>query len=171
MPIRSTLIRWSGALLATLLFIATPVMAETSEKSGSGFRHYDRVENPGTRSAGVRGVLLYKGKYLQPLPGVIKTPIGSFHYIESPILFEPQGWFPVQDVVVAHTTESIDPATLQKGTYTGPRLVGTPDDWCYLTASDTWIAPHLLATNDRLNPFRLQDTLPFDPTRNRKPGF
>ncbi len=170
MLIRSTRIQWVGIALASLLFMSPAVMAKTTEKSGGGFRYYDRVENPGTRSAGVRGVLLYKGKYLQPLTGAIKTPIGSFHYIESPILFEPQGWFPVQDIVIANATESLDPATLQKGTYKGPRLLGTPEDWCYLATSDTWLAPHLLATNDRLNPFRLQDSLPLDSPRPKKPA-
>lgn len=113
MPIRTSLTRFFATFIAVLFIAPVTTMAGTTEKSGSSFRYYERVENPGTRSAGVRGVLLYKGNYLQPLPGAIKTPIGSFHYIESPILFEPQGWFPVQDLAIVQTTNSIDAAAAQ----------------------------------------------------------
>lgn len=153
------------AFLAVLMTAGTVhAVGKSVEKSGMGFKYYEKVENPGTRSAGVRGVLLYQGHYLKPVAGDIKTPIGSFTYIESPLLFKPQGWFPTQDIIVTNTSEPISAEMLQKGQYKGALRVGTPDDWCYIAATDTWMAPKLLATSDRLNPFLLDDSLTTQPS-------
>lgn len=147
------------AFLAALMAVGTANAVEKSvETTGMGFKYYEKVENPGTRSAGVRGVLLYQGHYLEPVGGDIKTPIGSFSYIQSPLLFKPQGWFPTQNIVVANTTEPVSAEMLQKGQYKGARRVGTPDDWCYIVATDSWIAPNLIPTHDSLNPFLFDDS-------------
>ena len=109
--------------------------------SGAGvFVYRQWVEAEGTRSAGERGELLYEGTPLRG-SGILKTPIGTFSFARSDRLWEPQGWFPIRDLTTEDSAVSIDPQALSKGSYPGPKRVGTPADWCYAPEMDVWFAP------------------------------
>ena len=116
-----------------------------SPKSAAGFSYLEKLENAGSKSAGVRGELRFQGRLLQSTGGQIHTPIGSFHYVSSEFLWNPQGWFPMAAVPVHSTAERITPAMLQAGRYQGARREGTPETWCYLPLYDTWSDPLQLA--------------------------
>lgn len=115
-----------------------------AEKPGhlTDFSYSEIVENPGSKSAGVRGELRYRGHLVPPEIGQIKTPIGSYHYLTSALLWRPQGWFPAKEFSVGNTLERITPTILQAGRYPGPRRDGTPENWCYLPLENSWIDPN-----------------------------
>lgn len=106
------------------------------------FSYTEIVENPGSKSAGVRGELRYRGHLVPPEIGQIKTPIGSYHYLTSALLWRPQGWFPAKEFSVGSTQDRITPTMLQAGRYSGPRRDGTPENWCYLPLENSWIDPN-----------------------------
>lgn len=115
-----------------------------AKESDSGVFVYKQfIAGRGTKSAGLRGALLYEGLHLQR-PGTLKTPIGTFHNQHADLPWHPQGWFPAEEVVVKDTAVSIDPTEVKKGFYKGPRKAGTPSDWCYAPDDDTWYSPSLL---------------------------
>lgn len=111
------------------------------QQSAAGFSYVETLENPGSKSAGVRGELRFQGRLLQSTGGQIQTPIGSYHYVSSEFLWNPQGWFPMAAVPVRSTAEGITPEMLKTGRYQGARREGTPETWCYLPLHDTWIDP------------------------------
>lgn len=157
-------------LIASLLMVSNTfagnVSEEAVEKSGMGFTHLQKTENPGSKSAGVRGVLLFEGLPIQQVSGGIRTPIGSFTFLESNLLFRPQGWFPVADIVVPSSPESVTSEMLQKGSYSGGLRIGTPAEWCYLVASNLWINPRLLVSSPPVHPLlknRIEDRKPVTP--------
>ncbi|SFN91221.1 hypothetical protein SAMN05660284_02512 [Formivibrio citricus] len=113
-------------------------------KSAIGFSYTQTIDNPGSKSAGVRGKLHYKGQAFQPGIGQIKTPIGSYHYMTSDRLWDPQGWFPMPDSRISTTSDPITPAMLKNGRYQGPLRAGTPETWCYLPLENAWVAPQQL---------------------------
>lgn len=113
-------------------------------KSACGFTYRETIDNPGSKSAGVRGNLHYRGQAFQPGIGQIKTPVGSYHYMMSDRLWDPQGWFPVPDFRISTTSDPITPSMLKNGRYQGPLRVGTPETWCYLPLEDAWVAPQQL---------------------------
>lgn len=116
--------------------------AEGDKKDLAGFAYEETTANAGSKSAGSRGSLSFAGR---PLLGYsfrqIRTPIGSFFYIESDRLWEPQGWFRIADIAVKSVDAMIPAAALAAGTYQGPRRVGTPGDWCYDLQRDAWFDP------------------------------
>jgi len=114
------------------------------KKSPGGFAYAETIANEGTKSAGVRGILSYDGVPLRGFPGRIRTPIGSFWWVESERLWEAQGWFPTADIAVASVPEPITAAALATGSYRGALRLGTPKDWCYLPERDTWSDPKKL---------------------------
>lgn len=119
--------------------------AESSPtKSASGFTYTETIDNPGSKSAGVRGNLHYNGQAFLPGIGQIKTPVGSYHYMTSDRLWDPQGWFPVPEFQISTTSDPITPAMLQNGRYQGAFRAGTPETWCYLPLEDAWVAPQQL---------------------------
>jgi hypothetical protein len=148
-------------LIASLFIVAnthaSKVNEETAKKSGMGFTYQQKTENPGSKSAGVRGVLLYKGRPIQPVMGGIRTPIGSYTFVESNLLFRPQGWFPVAEIVTPQIPEPVTAEMLQKGIYSGGLRIGTPSDWCYLAASNLWIDPRLLTSGESVHPLIKND--------------
>lgn len=137
------LLRLMMGLLLSLAIVST-ASAGTGEKSGMGFTYYEKMDNAGSKSAGVRGVLRFNGHNIRPSTDYIKTPIGSFHYVESNLPWKPQGWFPMEDIVAPNSPEPVTDEMLQKGSYAGGSRTGTPADWCYLTTSNQWIDPRQL---------------------------
>ena len=120
-------------------------LTDYDKRSQGEFAYAQEVENPGTRSAGVRGLLTFKGLRIRGYDGRrLRTPIGSFHYRESQLLWEPQGWFPNADIPFKAAEVRIDRAVLSSGSYKGERRIGTPEDWCYDPGVDTWYNPELL---------------------------
>lgn len=121
------------------------VVAGDDKKNPGGYAYVEEIENPGSKSAGVRGLLTFNRLWLRGYAGQqLRTPIGSFHYLESQLLWEPQGWFPMADIPVKTADEMIDGSALISGSYKGVLRVGTPEDWCYDPGLDTWYAPELL---------------------------
>ncbi|MDD4930244.1 MAG: hypothetical protein PHP85_13340 [Gallionella sp.] len=127
---------WLGMLLFTIQ-IAIP-----AEQNAMGFAYQETMENAGSKSAGVRGQLTFNGF---PVLGFrsqqLRTPIGSYFYAESELLWEPQGWFPMDEIAVKEIRMRISDQDLLRGSYTGPRRKNTPEDWCYAPQMDTWFAP------------------------------
>jgi len=120
-------------------------LSDYGNKGHGGFHYSQEIQNPGSRSAGLRGFLTYKGFGLRGYDGrQIRTPIGSFHFIESPRLWESQGWFPMADIPVTVSEVVIDQPALNSGSYKGELRIGTPEDWCYDPGADTWYKPELL---------------------------
>jgi hypothetical protein len=117
---------------------SAPSERRTSDAGTFVYRQF--VAGAGTKSAGLRGTLLYEGRPLQHT-GTLRTPIGTFHYVAGNLPWHPQGWFPADEITVRDSAVSIDPAELKKGRYTGPRKAGTPSDWCYAPDEDTWYSP------------------------------
>jgi hypothetical protein len=109
-----------------------------------GFAHEIRVTQPGSRSEGRQGVLTFQGRAITGLPGRIRTPIGTFFHIESDQLWNPQGWFPTEDLAITTGTQPFTPADRTDGSYRGPWRPGTPGEWCYLPHLDSWIDPRRL---------------------------
>lgn len=121
------------------------VVAGDDKRDPGGYAYVEEIENPGSKSAGVRGLLTFNHLRLRGYAGrQLRTPIGSFHYLESQMLWEPQGWFPMADIPVKTADEMIDGSALISGSYKGVLRVGTPEDWCYDPGHDTWYAPELL---------------------------
>lgn len=165
MSIRLTFMGLIASLLVVSNAYPTNVNEEKVEKSGMGFTYQQKTENPGSKSAGVRGVLLYKNRSVQPVMGGIRTPIGSYTFVESTLLFRPQGWFPVAEIVTPQTPEPVTAEMLQKGSYSGGLRIGTPSDWCYLAASNLWIDPRLLTSGEPVHPL-IKNDHPVDPGRS-----
>jgi hypothetical protein len=132
--------------LTTLLHDYAPPADNTLEKlnpNSSVFIYKEGIAAKGSKSAGERGTLLYNNKPMQWV-GTLKTPIGTFFYTSSNRLWDPQGWFPADDVNVPDTGISITRDDLAKGSYEGPRRVATPTEWCYSPETKTWYAPQQL---------------------------
>ncbi len=112
---------------------------------GSDWTYSNEVANAGSRSAGERGVLSFGGSAIRGYPSQqLRTPIGSFWYVESQLLWDPQGWFPIGDIAVKSADLPLAPDALAKGSYRGPKRSGTPEDWCYDPGQDSWLAPSQL---------------------------
>ncbi len=141
------LLRLMTGFLA-LLVIVSSTYADSREKSGMGFTYIEKMENAGSKSGGVRGVLLFNGQHISPAVGAIKTPIGSFHYVESNLPWKPQGWFPMEDIVAPNTPEPVTDEMLNQGSYIGALRTNTPANWCYLASSDSWVDPRQLSRQD-----------------------
>ncbi len=132
--------------LTALLHDYAPPSDKTPEKlnpDSSVFVYTQGVEGKGSKSAGERGALFYNNKPMQ-WPGTLKTPIGTFFHTSSDLLWEPQGWFPAEDISVPNSGISVTRADLAKGSYEGPRRAGTPTEWCYSPEAKTWYAPEHL---------------------------
>jgi hypothetical protein len=132
--------------LAALLRDSAPPPDKTPEKlnpDSSVFFYTQATEGKGSKSAGERGILLFNNQPLQWV-GTLKTPIGTFFFTSSNRLWEPQGWFPADDVNVQDTAIPVTREDLAKGSYEGPRRAGTPTDWCYSPETKTWYAPERL---------------------------
>jgi hypothetical protein len=125
------------------------VGAEPDKKTSTGFTYLETIDSPGSKSAGIRGTLLFNGNPLRAFPGQVKTPIGSFFFVNSALSWEPQGWFPVLDIVVQTTSAAVSADTLLAGSYKGARRAGTPVDWCYVPELDTWFDPRQLTEGVR----------------------
>jgi len=132
--------------LAALIHDNAPPSDNAPEKLSPGssvFIYQEAMFGMGSKSAGERGILLYNNKPLQWI-GTLKTPIGSFFFTGGSRLWDPQGWFPADDVKVQDTGISITRDDLAKGSYEGPRRAGTPSEWCYSPETKTWYAPQNL---------------------------
>lgn len=141
--------RLTLALLTALVFVLPAQADDDSDATitGVGFTYTKTLENAGTKSAGVRGLLLYQGKRIRHVAGDIKTPIGSFRYVHSPMLWHPSGWFRIKDLTVANIAEPVTPEMLRQGRYRGALRIGTPDNWCYLAGSNEWVDPEQLVAS------------------------
>ena len=160
--------------LASLTMICNAFASSRQpQKSGMGFTYYEMVENPGSKSAGIRGILLFNDLPINRDIGDIRTPIGSFTYIRSNLLFRPQGWFPIKDIIAPNTTESITTDMRLKGSYPGSMRIGTPDNWCYLPRLGIWSDPKLLVPKQTSHPLldetANQQTFDVDPACRLKP--
>jgi len=132
--------------LAALLGDSAATADQTPEKTASTssvFFYKQAIDAKGSKSAGERGILLFNNQPLQWV-GTLKTPIGTFFYVASDKLWEPQGWFPEDDAYVKDTFTPVPLANLVKGSYEGQRRAGTPTDWCYSPETNTWYAPERL---------------------------
>jgi hypothetical protein len=132
--------------LTALLHDNARTVENTPEKlnpDSSVFNYQEATAGKRSKSAGERGILLFNNKPLQWV-GTLKTPIGTFFFTSSNKLWEPQGWFPTDDVKVDDTGIAVTRADLAKGSYEGPRRAGTPSDWCYSPEMKTWFAPERL---------------------------
>ncbi len=132
--------------MAALLRDNAPPADNTPEKlnpDSSVFFYTQATAGKGSKSAGERGILLFNNKPMQWV-GTLKTPIGTFFFTSSNRLWDPQGWFPADEVNVQDTGISVTRADLAKGSYEGPRRAGTPSDWCYSPETKTWYAPQQL---------------------------
>jgi len=113
---------------------------EKLNPDSSAFVYKEAMFGVGSKSAGERGILLFNNKPMQWF-GTLKTPIGTFFFTGGSRLWDPQGWFPAQDVIVEDTAIAVTRADLAKGSYEGSRRAGTPSDWCYSPETKTWYAP------------------------------
>jgi hypothetical protein len=129
--------------LTALLQDNAPASDNAPEKLSPGssvFVYKEAMFGMGSKSAGERGILLFNNKPLQWV-GTLKTPIGTFFFTSSDRLWDPQGWFPADDVKVQDTGIAVTRDDLAKGSYEGPRRAGTPTEWCYWPETKTWYAP------------------------------
>jgi hypothetical protein len=132
--------------LTALLQDNAPPAGKTPEylsPNSSVFIYTQATAGKGSKSAGERGILLYNNKPMRWV-GTLKTPIGTFFFTSSNKLWDPQGWFPADDVSVQDTGIAVTRADLTKGSYEGPRRAGTPSDWCYSQETKIWYAPEKL---------------------------
>lgn len=133
---------FSACLLGVLLFLFTIRLAVPAEQNSMGFAYQETTENAGSKSAGSRGLLTFNGL---PVLGFrsqqLRTPIGSYFYVESEFLWEPQGWFPIDDILFKEVQIHISDQDLLNGSYMGARRRDTPKDWCYAPQLDTWFDP------------------------------
>lgn len=144
----SLLAGWLVVLFLSLSGSAA-VGAEPDNKTSDGFTYLETIDSAGSKSAGRRGTLLFNGNPLRAFPGQVKTPIGSFYFVSSELSWEPQGWFPVSDIVVQTTSATVSADALLAGSYQGARRAGTPADWCYVPELDTWFDPRQLTEGVR----------------------
>lgn len=143
---RITLFFW-GLLMMSLAVPAGAgqALSGPDKMSLGSFAYAEVIENPGSKSAGARGVLTFNGAPLRGYDGrQLRTPIGSFYYIDSQYLWETRGWFPMADIPIEAVDEMIDIDDLHTGFYEGALRVGTPKDWCYDPGGDTWYDPERL---------------------------
>jgi hypothetical protein len=132
--------------LTALLHDYAPTSGQANEKPNPDtcvFIYKQWIAAKGSKSAGERGTLLFNNKPMQWV-GTLKTPIGTFFYTSSNRLWDPQGWFPADDVNVQDTGMAVTRDDIKKGSYEGPRRAGTPTDWCYSPETKTWYAPERL---------------------------
>lgn len=107
------------------------------------YTYIESIANKGSRSAGWRGKLLYNGRAIRTY-SEMRVPLGTFYEANTSQLWEPIGLFPGKDAPVKNTTLAITNEELEKGSYKGPRKVGTPSDWCYVPFMELWISPDKL---------------------------
>ncbi len=118
---------------------AGPPAAVSAE---TDFSYHEWTANEGSKSAGARGTLQFKGSPINlDVPVRIKTPIGSFYHAISALAWEPQGWFRVDDIPIGESVAPFAATDLRKGSYVGARRAGTPAHWCYVPEMDTWFDP------------------------------
>jgi hypothetical protein len=132
--------------LAALIQDSAPTSGQANEKlnpDSSVFIYKEAMFGTGSKSAGERGILLFNNKPMQWF-GILKTPIGTFFFTGGSRLWDPQGWFPAEEVNVQDTGISVTRDDIKKGSYEGPRRAGTPSDWCYSPETKTWYAPQQL---------------------------
>ncbi|MBN1797104.1 MAG: hypothetical protein JW822_00910 [Spirochaetales bacterium] len=110
------------------------------------------ITNPGTKSEGRLGLLLYKGT---DIGGYFETVIigtYKFFYCISERPWDDAGYFQVGDFTASNTEieQSIQPAELEKGWYSASysdRKKNTPAHWVFVTRGDK----NLFITPDKLS--------------------
>lgn len=132
---------------ASLVALAESLAPQGGAESNENVFEFRLMEvSSGTKSAHEEGNLLIGGK---AVPGVwlrLKTPIGTFHHMQSELPWQDKGWLPdAEEAVVQDSAEAFTRDIEQAGRYQGKRLVGMPTNWCYSPILDFWLSPaHLV---------------------------
>jgi hypothetical protein len=122
--------------------VAVAPASSSAASTDAGFSYRAWTANEGSKSAGPRGALQFKGLAITiDVPVRLKTPIGSFYHASSVLAWKPQGWFRVDDIPIKESVVPFAATDLLKGSYVGARRVGTPTEWCYVPEMDTWFEP------------------------------